>query len=228
MENCIDKGCVDTSTGKYERYAIKTHFVNEGENYFEVFEKYVVPFAKENDIVLCGEKVVALCQNRIVRKSEMKLSLAAKFLSSFARASSYGIGVNEPYKMQYAIDTVGLPKVIFASIVGGIGKLLGKKGLFYEIVGTEVSGLDGFYGKIWEKYGEIGVLIPENPSGVCDELYEKFNIKSVIVDANDVGQVVLGKATCLELTDEQIIETIKDNPAGQGRQCTPFIIIRRI
>ncbi|MBR4286102.1 MAG: F420-0--gamma-glutamyl ligase [Clostridia bacterium] len=228
MEQIINKGCVVTDTGKYERYAVKTHFVNEGENYFEIFQKYVVPFAKEDDIVLCGEKVVALCQNRIVRKSEMKLSFAAKFLSKFASVSSTGIGVNEPYKMQFAIDTVGLPKVVYASVAAGIGKVFRKKGVFYEIVGIEVSGLDGFYGNVWEKYGEMGILIPEKPKEFCEELYNKFNIKTVIVDANDIGQEVLGKTNKIELTDKQIVEMIRDNPAGQGRECTPFIVVRKM
>ena len=228
MEQIINKGQVVTTTGKYERYAIKTHFVNEGEDYFEIFQKYVVPFAKEYDIVLCSEKVVALCQNRIVRKSDMKLSLGARFLSKFASTSSTGIGVNEPYKMQFAIDTVGLPKVIYASVMAGLGKLFGKKGVFYEIVGIEVSGLDGFYGNVWEKYSEIGILIPERPTELCEELYEKFNIKTVIVDANDIGQEILGKTSKIQLTDKQIVEIIKDNPAGQGRECTPFIVVKKI
>ena len=29
------------------------------------------------------------------------------------------------------------------------------------------------------------------------------------------------------LTDEQLCEIIRDNPAGQDDQCTPFILIRK-
>ena len=36
-----------------------------------------------------------------------------------------------------------------------------KKGVFYEIVGQEVSGLDGFYGHVWKEYEDIGIELPE-------------------------------------------------------------------
>ena len=54
-------------------------------------------------------------------------------------------------KMQYAIDVVGLRKVLYASVASAATKLLGTKGKFYEMVGQEVSGLDGFYGKVWKE-----------------------------------------------------------------------------
>ena len=49
----------------------------------------------------------------------------------------------------------GLPKVLFASVASGITKLFGKQGVFYKIVGQEVSGLDGFYDHVWEEYKDI-------------------------------------------------------------------------
>ena len=224
----IVKEKIKISDEEYQRYAIKTHFVNVGENFDEIFEKYVVPDVVEGDIVFCSEKIVALCQRRIVRKQDMKLSILARFLSRFASKPKGGIGVAEPYKMQFAIDTVGAVKVIFAAAAGGICKLFGKKGVFYEIVGNEVSGLDGFYDKVWEEYGDIGILIPENPTEVCNRVYDRFGVNMVIVDANDWGQELLGKDDGVPLDDETILEIIRDNPAGQGKECTPFIIARKI
>lgn len=218
---------ISTSTGVYSRFAIKTHFVSAGENYSELFEKYVMPYYEEGDIVSVSEKIIALCQNRIVRREDMHVSAIAKFLSKFASHPSHGIGVGEAIKMQFAIDQVGLPKVLYASVASGVTKLFGKKGVFYEIVGQEVSGLDGFYDHIWEEYRDIGILIPENPSKVCDEMLKKFGITCMIVDANDYGQEILGKSSDITLSDEQLIEIIKDNPAGQGKECTPFILIRK-
>ena len=49
----------------------------------------------------------------------------------------------------------------------------------------------------------------------------------MIVDANDLTRDILGKADCVELSDEQLCEIIRDNPAGQDDQCTPFILIRK-
>ena len=128
--------------------------------------------------------------------------------------------------MQYAINTVGLLKVLWASIASAITKLFGKKGVFYKIVGQEVSGLDGFYDHVWKEYGDIGIQLPENPSGVCNEIKEKLGISCMIVDANDLGQEVLGCSSDITLTQEELKELIKDNPSGQGKELTPIILIR--
>lgn len=211
----------------YLRYAIPTHYVQIGEEYIEIIKKYVVPHYQEGDILSISEKIIALCQKRVIYKKNMKVSFLAKFLSKFAMRSDAGIGVDSPYKMQFAIDLCGPIKVIFAAILAGIGKLFHKKGIFYDIVGMEVTGLDGFYDKVFPEYGEFGIRIPENPVGVCNEIYEKLGIKAMIVDANDIERVILGKADSIEETDEFLERLIEDNPAGQSKQLTPFILIRK-
>ena len=210
----------------YLRHAIKTRFIEEGENYIDVFKEYILPIYEDGDIVSCSEKIIALCQRRTVRREEIKVGFWAKFLSKFASHPTTGIGVGEAIKMQYAIDTVGLVKVIYASIISAITKLLGKKGRFYEIVGQEVSGLDGFYGKIFKEYEDLGIKIPERPNEVCNEIKNTLGITCMIVDANDLGQEILGKSDDLEGKEEALKAMIKDNPAGQGKECTPLILIR--
>lgn len=210
----------------YLRHAIKTKFIQEGDNYIDIFEEYVKPIYKEGDIVSCSEKIISLCQKRTIKREEIKVGFWAKFLSKFASHPETGIGVGEAIKMQYAINTVGLLKVLYASIVSAITKAFGKKGVFYEIVGPEVSGLDGFYGKVWKEYENIGIRIPENPDDVCNEIKSKLGITTMIVDANDLGQEILGKAEELKGKDSFLKKLIKDNPAGQSRECTPLILIR--
>ena len=48
-----------------------------------------------------------------------------------------------------------------------------------------------------------------------------------IVDANDLGQEILGKSSDIELTDEELKELIKDNPSGKGKELTHIILIRK-
>lgn len=143
-------------------------------------------------------------------------------------SSDAGIGVDSPYKMQVAIDLCGKFKVIYAAILAGIGKLFGKKGIFYDIVGQEISGLDRFYGKVFPEYSEYGIRIPENSNEVCDEIYNKLGIKAMIVDANDFNVEILGKSNSLNYDDKTLAQIIKDNPAGQSRQLTPIILIREV
>lgn len=218
---------IEVNGEKYLRHAIKTEFINEGENYIELFKKYVSSIYKEGDIVSCSEKIIALCQKRTIKREEIKVGFWAKFLSKFASHPTTGIGVGEAIKMQYAINTVGLFKVVYASIVSAITKLFGKKGRFYEIVGQEVSGLDGFYGKVWKEYENLGIKLPENPSKVCNEVKEKLGITCMIVDANDLGQEILGTSYDLKNSEEKLKKLIRDNPAGQNRELTPFILIRK-
>jgi hypothetical protein len=49
----------------------------------------------------------------------------------------------------------------------------------------------------------------------------------IIIDANDFTRDILGKSDDVILNDEQLCEIIRDNPAGQDDQCTPFILIRK-
>ena len=58
---------------------------------------------------------------------------------------------------------------------------------------------------------------------------EKLKKKCMIVDANDLGQDLLGYSPKMkqELTEQEMLEIIKDNPAGQGKELTPIILIRK-
>jgi len=219
---------IETSTGTYDRCAIHTHFVEIGEDYNELVERYVKPLWQEGDILAIAEKIVSLCQNNVIPKKDVKVSGLAKFLSRFAtQHNSAGIGVGDVYKMQYAIDINGGAKVFFAAVCAGFGKLVGKKGIFYDMVGDEVRGLDGFYPDVFPIYGEFGIPLPKDPVGVCNEIHKKTGIETIIIDANDFTRDILGKCDSVKLTDEQLCEIIRDNPAGQDDQCTPFILIRK-
>lgn len=212
----------------YLRHAVKTKFVTTNDDYLEIIKKYVAKFYQEGDIISISEKIISLCQNRVVRREDIKIGGWAKFLSKFAcQQNRGGYGVGMTVNMQYAINKVGLLRVLIASVMAGITKLFGIKGVFYQIVGQEVSGLDGFYDGAWEEYRDIGIEIPKDSRGVCNEIKEKLGISCMIVDSNDFGQVILGKSEDLKIEDEILKQMIKDNPAGQGKQRTPIVLIRR-
>ncbi len=212
----------------YKRRAIKTHFVKQGESYIDIMNKYVVPGYSEGDFISISEKIIALCQNRVVKREDIKIGFWAKFLSKFASHPDTGVGVGETIKMQYAIDNVGLPKVLWASFCSAVTKPFGKRGVFYEIVGEEVSGLDGFYDHVWSEYRDIGIEMPANPKGVCNEIKEKCGVSCMLVDANDLGQEILGFSDDLKGIEAHLKEFIKDNPAGQGQETTPIILMHPV
>ena len=212
----------------YQRHAVKIRFVTTKDNYIDILKEYVSDIYEEGDIISISEKIISICQNKVIKREDIKIGWWAKFLSSFAcHKNRGGYGVGMTINMQYAIDKVGLTRVLFASIIGGLTKLIGIKGVFYKIVGQEVSGLDGFYDGAWQEYRDIGIEIPENSNLVCNEIKNKLGMSTMIVDSNDFGQVILGKSKDIELSDKVLREVIRDNPAGQGQQKTPIILIRK-
>ena len=212
----------------YLRHAIQTRFITLNDNYIDILKEYVTGIYQKGDIISISEKIISICQNRIIKREDIRIGRLAKFLSRFAcPASPKGYGVGVPIKMQYAINKMGLLRILFASIAGGLFKAVGIKGVFYKIAGTEISGLDGFYDGAWEEYRDIGIEIPYNSAAVCNEIKNKLGMSCMIVDANDLGQEILGKSDDIKLGDKILKQMIRDNPAGQSQQRTPIILIRK-
>ena len=211
----------------YARHAIATHFVQIGESYIELVEKYVKPIYEPGDILFSSEKVIALCQRRIVTEDEVRPGIWAGILSRFVRQTPAGPGMGLPMKMQFAINHCGLGRVIWAAVCAGLDTLHGVHGTFYKMLGREIQGLDGFYGEDISEYEHIGIRIPSEPDKVCDEVWQRTGVVMAIVDANDLGIELLGKSGQLQSWSEAgLLSLVADNPAGQRRQFTPFILVR--
>ena len=226
----FDRGRIQGRDGReYDRYAIHTHFIEVGEDQAELVRRYVLPISREGDVLSFGAKVMAMCTRNVYTKDQVKPGFWAKLLSPHASETVAGIGMHEPYKLQLAIDMVGAPRVVFASLVSAVTKPFGVKGLFYKIVGKGVAGIDGFYYRSsFDRYKDLALVNNENAQELCDELKEKTGIPVVLMDANDIDQNQLGKCSGFPLTDEQIQDAMKDNPSGQGDELTPLILIRPV
>ena len=223
------RGVMKVNEVRYERYAILTHFIEEGEDYLKLIEQYVQPLYREGDILSISEKVIGMCQKQTVHKENIRLGFWAKFLSKFATRTKSGIGMDEPYKLQLVINMKGIWKVLWASVIGAIGKCVGKRGLFYKILGKEVAGIDGFYEhSAFERYHQLAVLSPKEPYQICQLIQIRFGIPTMIVDANDIDVDILGYSDYLQGREEDLKAMVQDNPAGQDDECTPFILIRNI
>lgn len=95
----------------YLRHAIKTRFITLNDNYIDVIREYVSGIYERGDIISISEKIISICQNRIIRREDIKIGLWAKFLSKFAcQKNRGGYGVGMPINMQYAINKVRLSK----------------------------------------------------------------------------------------------------------------------
>ena len=222
--------CREVEGVTYERHAIPTRFVNIGDNYIEFMREFAQPHMQEGDFLSISEKIIALCQKRIVYREDIHPGFWAKLLCKFVHVTPAGPGAGTPYKMQLIIMLCGLPRVLFAAACSAVTKLFGKKGVFYKVCGHDVDGIDGLidYDISYQEYVNYGILNPENPAGVCNEIEEALGFPCMIVDACDLSVSVLGKSKGLTLGDDTLAEIVRDNPAGQGDECTPIILIRPV
>lgn len=218
---------IEIEDRKWARYPIRTHFISVDDNFEGIIEKYVLPAAESGDIIALGQKIVSILQKRIIYKKDVKIGFWAKFLSKFAKKTPYGFSVGNPLKMQVAINMAGLPKIFWAGICSMIGKLFGVSGTFYRVAGNQINELDGFYGKFYPQYADMGMLGPVDCDSLCDKLKEKFGFSFFVADVNDLGGNILGRSKELEGKEKLLLRILKDNPAGQSNEQTPIIILRR-
>lgn len=212
---------------EYYRCPIYTHQIKVGENLSDLMRQYVQPYCQEGDVVYISEKIVSLCQKDIIPKENVKISGLAKFLSRFASTNDgAGIGVHNVYKMQVAIMLCGKPKVMYAALAAGVGRLRGKRGVFYEITGPQVAGLDGFYSTYFEDYKNFGILSPKNPDKAVAKVEEETGIHCCVADINDFGGEVLAISPKSPMDKPLLQALLKDNPAGNGHEMTPFVLMR--
>ena len=230
---------IEVAGERYLRHGIRTHFVEVGEDYLDLFRRYVVPVYRPGDWVAVSEKVAALCQGRVIHRQEIQVTWLARLLAKCVRQTpgrpnGYGLWVyrnyvnNAVYNSQFALDQEGRARVLWAALRAGLDKLRGIHGTFYRLLGPEVGGLDGFYGGDIPAYADLGIRIPTEPDLLCDQVYEKTGVQSYIVDANGLGVELMGKSSGITAPETWLTEVIRDNPAGQEEQMTPFILVRRL
>ena len=230
----------------YLRFPVKTDLFKKGDDVTQKIVEYTLHYinilksrSKYNKLlqkkwfIVVSEKIIAIAQGRSYFIWEIKPNFWAKTLSNFVTKTPYGIGLGSPWTMQLAINEVGLPRIILATIVSQIGKLFGIGGLFYHVVGPTVRAIDGPTEYSLYPSNVSAKLGPKEPEKVASQIHKaivqssKFKVQSfigtVIIDANDLGQNVLGNSTGL---DNKLIESIfKDNPMGQTNEQTPIVVV---
>ncbi len=218
---------IDTDYGRYARYPVRTHVITDEDEMENVLDKYVKDYVCEGDTIIISEKIVAISQGRAFPISEIKVSRLAKFLSRFVVKTNYGIGLAMPETMELCIREVGRPKVLFAAACAAVGKVFGKKGVFYNICGMKARAIDGPCEYTLPPYNNYAKMAPLEPDKVAQRLSEHIGCDVVIIDANDIGANVLGKCR-KDLPDDFPIQAFKDNPLDQCAQQTPIAIVRKV
>ncbi len=212
---------------KYLRVPIKTHVVMRDDVIEDVVKKYSDGMLEDGDILFVSEKIVAITQGRAIPLKDINPRPLARLLANFVTKTPAGIGLGMPETMEMALREVGTPRIMYAAFMSALTKMLGKKGVFYEIAGYKAQSIDGPTPNTIPPYNEHVVLGPENPDKVAKELSLITNSKVAVVDINDLDGVVLG-ASDDSMDRELIVKILKDNPLGQDHEQTPMGIIREI
>lgn len=216
---------------RYLRIPLKTRLVMPGDDLFALLDEYAAPRLVPGDLLLVSEKIVCITQNRIVRAADVQTSALARFLSRRVRnhvgtPDFRGYGHGTAPAMQLLIEEAGYPRAVFAAAVAALTRPLGIKGAFYYLVGKQAKSIDCPMSFTLEPFKDYAKRAPKNPDTVARELQKRFGVDVVIVDANYRGAFYLGRSS-RTITDAFIAKLLRDNPAGQDSEMTPFMIARK-
>ena len=105
-------------------------------------------------------------------------------------------------------------------------RLRGRSGDFYKVAGKQAAMIDAAHTSGVKEFYESVIKGPKDPDGTAQMLSGELGYPVFIVDANDIfGCAVVGVPEGLDV--KLVEEAMRDNPAGQGNELTPIIILRR-
>ena len=207
--------------GRLRVLPIRTHLLTPLDDPIAVIRQYVAPFAEPGDIVTIGESPLAVMQGRFIDPRLVKVGWVATRLSQFMSGEG---SVGTAGGMQCVVDQVGAARAVAGLVIGAVAKLAGRDGWFYRICGEQSKLVDDVTGTL-PPYDRFIVLGPEDASGVCAGIRTATGLAAAVVDANDLGRVdVIGSTPGLDLS--LIDEALRSNPAGNGAETTPVVLIR--
>lgn len=184
-----------------------------------------------------SEKIIAITQGRSYFIWDIKVGRPARVLSRYVTRTPAGIGLGSPFTMQLAIEEAGLSRVLYAAAGGAVGKVIGRKGLFYELVGNDIRAIDGPTEYSAYPSNVSAKLAPKDPDAVAARLsaairarvpaaYRDTFAGTVVMDANDIGRNVLGMDVPGGEAEKRRLEAMfADNPLGQGSEQTPMALV---
>lgn len=200
---------------------VRTRLVREGDDIAALVAGAVQGIARPGDVIAISETAVAIAQGEFVVAEHIRPSRLAYALSRRAGALAT---VSQPESLQLVIDQVGSWRVCYAAAMHVAGRIFGKRGLFYEVMGEAIAAIDGYTGTM-PPYERAIVFAPRDPDGVCENIATATGVACVVVDANDLEKAkVLGASSGV---DRALVEAaLLDNPHGNGDEQTPVVVLK--
>jgi hypothetical protein len=216
----------------YLRLPVRTRLITlDDKDLMPLLEEYIEPYLRPGDLIFISEKVLTITQGRVIDMSDIKPTKLARLLARrvgnyYGSSKFRGFGHGTALAMQLLIEEAGYPRALFAAVAAALTRPLGIKGMFYLLCGKAAKSIDCPMSFQILEYAHSAKLAPQNCSGVSKQIKAHFGNETVIVDANYRGAFSLGKSTSA-ITEKFIGQVLRDNPAGQSAEMTPFFIIRK-
>ena len=210
----------------YQRLPLRTQWLSETDD-LVLSLKESLELARPGDTVGVSETVTTLLTGRTVDIRTVQPGWLARFLARYVHPrGEHARGLSVPEKMQYVIRTVGLRRIIAATIGSAVTRPFGVHGTFYRIAGPIARDVDGGPHTPYEH-----VLLPpldtKVAQGICADLERALDIGVSIVDLNDFGGSIRA-ASPRSLSAETLAAVLSDNPMGQHLTSTPFVLVRPV
>jgi hypothetical protein len=199
---------------------VRTRLIRRGDDLAGLLREALAGIARPGDVVAIAETAVAIAQGRFIGAETIRPSWLARTLARRAGALAT---VNQPESLQLVIDNVGWWRVTGAALAHVGGRLVGRRGVFYELLGEAVAAIDGYTGTL-PPYQRAIVLGPAEPDRVSAELAEALDLHVAIVDANNLQRAkTLGASP--QLDRAAVERALLDNPHGNGDEQTPLVVL---
>ncbi len=204
-----------------ERLPVPTHLLTALDDPIAVVERYVRPHYQPGDVLTLGETPLAIMQGRYRHPSNIRPGWVARrvcyyFLPTSSLATACGL--------QSLVDEVGPWRVFLAFLGGSLLRLVGHRGGFYELAGQQARLVDDVTGTL-PPYDQFIVLGPEDPLAAVNRIERETGIPCAIVDVNDLRAVKV-LAASNGVSEAFLTRALLDNPAGNGDEQTPLVLLR--
>lgn len=206
----------------YRVLRVRTHIIAPGEDLAALIRRYVLPIAAPGDVAVLSESAVAVAEGRAVPYYKVRPGLLARFLSRFPHPDG---SLATPPAMQLAIHEVGALRILLGAAAAALGRLVGRRGLFFRVAGPELARIDDIGGTL-PPFDDCIVLGPRDPRGTAARLRAATGLDVAIADADDIGHVDI-LANTSRLREGELKEVLRRNPAGNDDQQTPVVVVRR-
>jgi F420-0:gamma-glutamyl ligase len=200
---------------------VRTPLVAPGDDLIALIARAVRGIARAGDVVAVSETAVAIAQGELIAAEHVRPSRLAFAIS---RRADPMATISQPESIQLVIDRAGQWKVIGATLLQFAARIVGRRGVFYRVMGDAVAAVDGYTGTM-PPYERAIVFAPRDPDNFAAAAARQIGVACAVVDANDLGSAkVLGRSDGVR--SEAVAAALLDNPHGNSDEQTPLVVIK--